>query len=218
TTSAGEVVPIGRLAESVTARDAAAELRSSFEREQTSEWRGLRAAAVPLPSLILGEVRSPLLLLTGAAALLLLTACFNVSNLLLLRGAARRHEIAVRQALGASRGRIIRLLLLESLPLAVVAGLIGAWASSELVQLLVTLVPGNVPRLEEVRLQGVPLGVGVLVSCAAALGCGVMPALWVGRDRTLLQAGRRSMTASTNTAFVQRSLVVFQVGLAVFVL
>jgi predicted permease len=217
-TSAGEVVPIGRLAASVTAQEAAAELRSSFEREPASEWRGLGAAAVPLPSLILGDVRSPLLVLTSAAALLLLTACVNVSNLLLLRGAARRHEIAVRQALGASRARIIRLLFIESLPLAVVAGLIGAWASTELVHLLVTLAPGNVPRLEEIRLQGVPLGVAVLVSCAAALGSGVMPAVWLARDRTVLQSGRRGMTASTNAAFVQRSLVVFQMGLAVFVL
>jgi hypothetical protein len=152
--SAGEVVPLGRLSSHATAREAAAELRASFEREPTNEWRGLRAAAVPLPSLILGEVRPALLLLTVAAAVLLLTACFNVSNLLLLRGATRRQEMAVRQALGASHGRIIRLLLVESLPLALLASLVGAWVATELVRVLVALAPANIPRLEEVRLQG----------------------------------------------------------------
>ena len=184
--SAGEVVPLGRLSSHATAREAAAELRASFEREPKNEWRGLRAAAVPLPSLILGEVRPALLLLTVAAAVLLLTACFNVSNLLLLRGAARQQEIAVRAALGASHGRIIRLLLVESLPLALLGGLVGAWVATELVRVLVALAPANVPRLEEVRLQGVPLGLAVLVASAAALGSGVMPALWLSRDVTFL--------------------------------
>jgi predicted permease len=218
TTPAGEVIPLGRLSQSATAQDAAAELRASFAREPANAWRGLRAEAVPLPSLILGEVRPPLVLLTVAATVLLLTACFNVSNLLLLRGAARQHEMAVRQALGASHSRLIRLLFIESLPLALIAGVVGALASTELVQLLVALSPTTAPRLEEVRLQGVPLGLAVLVSCAAALGSGVMPALWLSRDAGLIQAGRRSMTQPRNAAFAQRALVVFQMGLAVFVL
>jgi putative ABC transport system permease protein len=149
---------------------------------------------------------------------LLLTACFNVSNLLLLRGAARQHEIAVRQALGASHGRIIRLLLVESVPLVVLAGLIGAWLAVELVRVLVALAPANIPRLEEVRLQGVPLGLAVLVGGAAALGSGVMPALWLSRDVTLLHRGGRNTTASRDAVFAQRAMVVFQMGLAVFVL
>ena len=215
--SAGEVVPLGRLSSHATAREAAAELRASFEREPKNEWRGLRAAAVPLPSLILGEVRPALLLLTVAAAVLLLTACFNVSNLLLLRGAARQQEIAVRAALGASHGRIIRLLLVESLPLALLGGLVGAWVATELVRVLVGLAPANIPRLEEVRLQGVPLGLAVLVASAAALGSGVMPALWLSRDVTSSTevAGARP---HRKAVFAQRAMVVFQMGLAVFVL
>jgi predicted permease len=215
--SAVEVMPLGRLSSQATAQNAAAELRASFEREPKNEWRGLQAAAVPLPSLILGEVRPALLLLTVAAAVLLLTACFNVSNLLLLRGAARQQEIGVRQALGASHGRIIRLLLVESVPLALLAGLIGAWVAIELVRVLVALAPANIPRLEEVRLQGVPLGLAVLVGCAAALGSGVMPALWLSRDVTLLHRGGRNTTAPRDAVFVQRAMVVFQMALAVFV-
>jgi putative ABC transport system permease protein len=215
--SAGEVVPLGRLAAQATPQQAAAELRASFEREPKSEWGGLGAAAVPLPSLILGDVRPALLVLTVAASVLLLTACFNVSNLLLLRGAARQQEIAVRQALGASHGRIIRLLLVESLPLALLGGVIGAWVAIELVRALVGLAPANIPRLEEVRLQGVPLGLALLVGCAAALGSGVMPALWLSRDVPLLHTAGRNTTASRNAVFAQRAMVVFQMGLAVFV-
>jgi predicted permease len=218
TLSAVEVMPLGRLSPHATAQEAAAELRASFEHEPKNEWRGLRAAAVPLPSLILGDVRPALLLLTVSAAVLLLTGCFNVSNLLLLRGAARQQEIAIRQALGASHGRIIRLLLVESLPLAVLGGLIGAWVATELVRVLVALAPANIPRLDEVRLQGVPLGLAVLVGCAAALGSGVMPALWLSRDVTLLDRGGRNTTASRNAVFAQRTMIVFQMGFAVFVL
>ena len=213
-----EVIPLGRLSPHATAREAAAELRASFERELTNEWHGLRAAGVSLPSLILGDVRPALLLLTVAAAVLLLTACFNVSNLLLLRGAARQQEMAVRAALGASHGRIIRLLLVESLPLALLGGLVGAWVAAELVRVLVALAPANIPRLEEVRLQGVPLGLAVCVGCAAALGSGLMPALWLSRAVTVLHRGGRNTTAAGNAVFTQRAMVVFQMGLAVFVL
>ena len=216
--SAVEVMPLGRLSSQATAQEAAAELRASFEREPNSELRGLRGAAVPLRSLILGEVRPALLLLMAAAAVLLLTACFNVSNLLLLRGAARQQEIAVRHALGASRGRIIRLLLVESLPLVLLAGLIGAWVAIELVRVLIALAPANLPRLDEVRLQGVPLRLAVLVGCAAALGSGVMPALWLSRDVSLLDRRGRNTTAPKDAVFAQRAMVVFQMGLAVFVL
>jgi putative ABC transport system permease protein len=216
--SAVEVIPLGRLSSHATAREAAEELRASFEREPTSGWRGLRGVAVPLPSLILGEVRPALLLLTVAAAVLLLTACFNVSNLILLRGAVRQQEIAVRQALGASHGRIIRLLLVESVPLAVLGGLIGAWLATEVLRVLVILAPADIPRLEEVRLQRVPLGLAVLVSCAAAVGSGLIPALWWSRDVTSLHSGGRNTTAPKSTVFAQRLMAVFQVGLAVFVL
>ena len=216
--SALEVMPLGRLSPQATAQEAAAELRASFEREPKNAWRGLRAGVAPLPSLILGEVGPALVLLTVAAAVLLLTACFNVTNLLLLRGAARQQEIAVRQALGASNGRIIRLLLVQSLPLALLGSLIGAWVAIELVRVLVALAPANIPRLEEVRLQGVPLGLAVLVGCAAALGSGVMPALWLSRDVPLLHTGGRNTTAPRSAVLAQRAMVVFQMGLAVFVL
>ncbi len=216
--SAGEVMPLGRLSSHATGREAADELRASFEREPEKALRGLRVAAVPLPTFILGDVRPALLLLTVAAAVLLLTACFNVSNLLLLRGATRQQEIAVRQALGASHGRIIRLLLVEGVPLTFLGGLIGAVVATELVRVLVALAPANIPRLEEVRLHGVPLGLAVLVGCAAAFASGVMPALWLSRDIKSLHSGGRNTTAGRNTVFAYRAMVICQIAFAVFVL
>jgi len=213
-----EVMPLGRLASQATSRDAAEELRASFEREPGNGLRGLRGAAVPLRSLVLGDVQPALLVLTAAAAVLLLAACFNVGNLLLLRGAARQHEIAVRQALGASHGRIIRLLVIESVPVAIAAGVLGAWLATELLRVLLVIAPANIPRLEEVRLQGIPLGLAVFVGCAAAIGSGLLPALWLSREAVLLHRAGRNTTAPRGTVVAQRAMVIFQVGLAVLVL
>jgi predicted permease len=216
--SAVEVMPIARLASGASARDAADELRSSFERQPNHGWQALRAAAVPLPSLIVGDVRPALVLLTLAGAVLLLTACCNVSNLLLLRGSARRQELSVRQALGARRGRIARLLLVESVPLAFAAGLIGAGIATALVRALTAIAPENIPRLEEVRLQAVPLASALLVGCAAALSSALMPALWLSREGTLLLSGGRTTTSPKRAVFAERAMVVFQMAFAVFVL
>jgi predicted permease len=216
--SAVEVMPLGRLAAGATPRDAAEELRASFAREAKNEWRGLGAAARPLPSLVLGEVRPALLLLTLAAALLLLTACFNVGNLLLLQGAARRQEIAVRHALGASRGRIVRLLLVEHLPLALPGIVLGAGVAVALVRLLVAIAPADVPRLEEISLQGVPLGLAVLVGCVAALGSALVPAFALSRGATVPHLAQKIATGSRNAVLAQRTLAVVQVAAAVFVL
>jgi predicted permease len=213
-----EVVALGRLSPQATSRDAAEELRASFERESRNELHGLRGAAVPLRSLLLGDVQPALLVLTAAAAVLLLAACFNVGNLLLLRGAARQQEIAVRQALGASHGRIIRLLVIESVPVAIVAGVLGAWLATELLRVLLVIAPANIPRLDEVRLQGIPLGLALLVSCAAAVGSGLVPALWLSREAALLHRAGRNTTPPRGTVLAQRAMVVFQVGLAVLVL
>jgi putative ABC transport system permease protein len=211
-----EVVPIGRLSPGASAQDAAAELRASFEGERASTWRGLQAVAVPLPALIVGDVRPALLLLSAAAAVLLLTACLNVSNLLLLRGTARQQELAVRRALGAGKGRIVRLLLGETVPLVMLASTLGAWFSTVLLRLLVALAPPSIPRLEEVRLQGVPLDLAIVVSGLATIGSSLVPALWLSLHDGSLLRGSRGATSSTSTAATQRVLVVVQMALAVF--
>ncbi len=214
-----EVIPVGRLRPGVRASEAAAELRASFEREPASSWRGLRAAAVPLRSVITEDAGPALRILTAAALLLLTTACVNVSSLLLVRGASRRREIAVRRALGAGRGRIVRQLIAESAPLSLAAAVAGACGALELIHAFVALAPASIPRLEEVRLQGLPLGFATLVGCAAALGSGLLPALWLsGGVETTVHGSGHGATATRGSLLAQKALVVFQVTAAVLIL
>ncbi len=213
-----EVTPLGRLRAGVSARDAERELQASFNREPTREWTGLAGAATPIRALIVGDLAPALLLLSVAAALLLATACLNVGSLLLVRGSARRVEFAVRRALGADGRRITRQLLAESVPLALLAGVLGAWLAVQLLRLL-ALAPADVPRLEEVRLQPFPLVLAAVVSAAAAFGAALVPALWLARGVSpSLRASDRSTTATRGTVTAQRALVVCQVSLAVVVL
>jgi predicted permease len=214
-----EVTPIGRLAPGARAADAAAELSASFRREATSEWRGVEAAAVPVRTLIVGDVSPALRLITTSSALLLLAACLNVSGLLLVRGTARQHEIAVRRALGAGRGRIARMLAIESLPLTAVAALAGAWVGAGVLRMLVALAPPDLPRLEEVRLHGSVVGISLAVAVAAALVSSVVPAVWTwsGIEQALRDT-QRTTTGSRRRRTAERALVTVQIGLAVVVL
>ena len=216
---APEVVPIGRLAAGATLAQAAAELRASFAREPSSEWRGLSAVATPVRILVVGDARPVLLLLSAAAALLWLIACVNVSNLLLVRSAGRTQEIAVRRALGAGRGRIARQLFTESSLLALGGGVLGTAVAVALTRALVALAPPELPRLEEIALDGLSLGIAAGVGAAAVLLCGLLPALWTsGQVAAPMQAGDRTRTDAKATRRAYHALVVFQIGLALVVL
>jgi putative ABC transport system permease protein len=215
-----EVTPLGRLNSGARARDAAAELRASFEREPSGAGlRGANAAATPVRRLVVGDFGPALLVLTMAAALLLVAACLNVGGLLLVRGISRRPEIAVRRALGASRGRILRQLTAETLPIAIGAGALAAWVAMELLRGLIALAPPELPRIAEIQLQGLSVGFATLVGGAAVLAASLLPAFWLSdAAESSLRAGRRSVTALGSVVSIQRAIVTLQVGLAVLVL
>lgn len=153
---------------------------------------------------LVGEVRTSLLILLGAVAAVLLIACANVANLLLARAAYRQKEIAVRTALGASRGRVVRQLLTESISLSTVSGLIGLGLSVWLLKLLISITPADTPRLEEIAIDWRVFIFALGVTILAGLLFGLVPALHTSRpdlNETLKESGRQgAMSGSRNRA------------------
>jgi predicted permease len=166
------------------------------------------------------DVKLTLYLLLGAVALVLLIGCANVANLLLARAAGRTREIAIRAAVGASRGRIVRQLITESAVLAVIAGaaglLLAKWGSDA----LVALAPGDVPRLAETGIDGWVLAFTLVISVGASLLFGLAPALQISRvdlNETLKQGAGRAM-GGAKAGRMRGALVVVEVALSVVLL
>ncbi len=172
-------------------------------------------SAVSLQSAMVGDVRTRLLLLLGAVALVLGIACANVANLLLSRGAARETEMAVRVAIGAGRRRIIRQLLTESVLLAMTGALLGVALAASGLRVLKSVLPADTPRLAEVSLDWRVLGFAASLAVAAAIAFGLAPAFHAARLTLTdsLKSGARGGSAS-GAQRVRRALVVGEVALA----
>ena len=168
---------VGRLRPGVTLEGAQAELdliAARLEREYPESNATWRLVIQPLREFVVGPVRTGLEILWGAVALVLLIVCANVANLLLARGTGRRTEIAVRTALGASRGRIVRLLLTESLALAGLGCVAGVGLAVLGVRLLRAIEPGTLPRIEQIGLDGWGLAFAIGVSLLTGLVFGLL--------------------------------------------
>jgi putative ABC transport system permease protein len=170
----------------------------------------------PLREEIVGDTRQPLLIVFGTAGFVLLIACSNVANLLLVRAESRRHENAVRVALGSSRARLVRLMLVESVVLAVVGGAAGLLLAYAGIRVLVSVGPVGIPRLDEIGINGAALAFTALVSVLTGLLFGVLPALRVSSTRVTaaLSGSRRGATPGRAGQRTRNALVMTQVALA----
>jgi putative ABC transport system permease protein len=179
---------------------------------------GRRVLATPLQERIVRDIRPALLVLLGAVSLVLLIACVNVANLLLARAGARAREVAVRAAVGAGRGRLIRQFLAESLALGGVgaaAGLLVAWAAT---RALVALGPASIPRLADVAIDGRVLAFAIALAVATSVLFGLVPALATSAasfSRAI--AGGRGSVGPSGTR-TRKTLVAAEMALAVVLL
>jgi predicted permease len=171
---------------------------------------------IPLQQSVVGNVRTSLILLLGAVGLVLLIGCVNIANLLLARASARGREMAVRQALGAARFRLIRQLLTESVLLSFVGGIVGLVILFALKGALLRALPATLPRLNEISINWGVLLFALVASVTAGVIFGLAPALQAGRVdliHALKQEGRGS-TGSGEQARTRRALVVTELALS----
>lgn len=171
---------------------------------------------IPLQEKLVGNVRQSLILLLGAVALVLLIGCVNVANLLLARASARGREIAMRQALGAGRQRLVSQLLTESLLLSLLGGALGLTILFGARSFLVRLLPESLPRLNQVSVNWPVLFFALMVSLAAGVIFGLAPALHAGRVDLVhaLKEAARGSTGSGQQARTRRALVVTEFALS----
>lgn len=180
---------------------------------------GLVTIVRPLEEAILGDIRTPMLLIFAAVGVVLLIACANVANLLLMRGEGRRAELAVRAALGAGRGRIAMEVLAESMLLALAGGAVGLVLAGWSLQGLVAVVPDSLPRIESVRINGVVIAFTMTIALVTAVLAGLGPALASSRADLMAQLrnGGRGVSGAADRNG-RRAFVIVQMALAVTVI
>jgi putative ABC transport system permease protein len=218
------IFAIGRLKPGVTLEQARAEFnviaaRLAAQYPEANQGSGVRI--VPWSESVSREIRPALLVLMGAVAFVLLIACANVASLLLARTATREKELAIRAALGAGLGRLLRQLLLESLPLAAFASLAGLLLANWGLNLILALLPDDLlPAEANVRLNARVLMFALGLTLLTTLLCGLLPALRFspGRVNESLKDGGRLSTADAGSRRLRGALVVLEVALSVVLL
>jgi putative ABC transport system permease protein len=213
---------IGRLRPGVTLQQAQAEMsaiEAHLDPLNPADMRGMQSLLGPFIETAVGPVRPLMRLLAGAVVLVLLIACGNVASLLMARGVGRAHEMGVRTALGAPRARLVRQLLTESLLLSTAGGGLGALMSLAALKTVARLNPGDIPRFDEVSMDGRVLLFALLISLATGFVFGILPALAASRvnvSASLRQGGGRGIVGGWSGA--RHALIITDVALAVVLL
>ena len=209
---------IGRLKPGVTVARALAELDAVQARlgNAAEDKVELRGVLVPLQEQITSRSRSGLELLLMAVGAILLIGCVNIANLLLARATGRRREMAIRAAVGASRGRLARQTLTESLMLALAGGVLGVALAGAGLRAILATAPAGLARLDEVHLDARVLLFSLGVSTMAGLVFGLLPAWRMARSdpQEAMQAGARGSTQGRGSGRLHSMLVSFEVGLS----
>jgi predicted permease len=217
---------IGRLKPGLTLAQAqarltamAAELRHDFptDYQPQAQWT---IEIQPLQETLVGKVRPMLLVLLGAVILIVFIVSLNIANLLLARASGRQQEMAVRVALGASRGRMVRQMLTESMLLALIGGAAGIATAVGTLRFILRFVPSNVPRLSEVRIDWVMLAFALLISILSGLMFGLAPALHSAKGAlsSAIREGGRGSGYSTKTGRLRDVLIVSELAFAVILM
>jgi predicted permease len=208
---------VARLADGSSAeqaRDECKAIASRLAAEYPTSNAGWSAAVVPLRTTIVGNIDRALVVVLAVVGAILLIVCVNLANMLLARGTRRSREIGIRLAIGASRMRIVRLVLTEPLLLALIGGALGLVLSIWVVRIVLALSAGTLPRVEDVRVDGRVLGFGFLLALITGIIFGIAPALRAAHSnfQESLREGRGVVSRGGG---LQRVLVVAEFGMAV---
>lgn len=213
---------VGRLKPGVTIESAQAEATVIGDRitRANPNRNDIQPVLTALPVRVSGSIRFPMLVLSFAVGAVMLIVCANLSNLLLARSATRYKEMAIRAALGAGRGRLIRQLLTESLVLSCGAALLGFLLAVAATEALVHVDAVSIPLLSQVRVDAVALGFALLVAVLTGVAFGLAPALRVSSPElhSSLKESNRGSTVGTGHAWIRRTLVVSEIAFACMLL